>query len=588
MWKNSKIYWGVIPIADDRYGMTGDVQLDDIMDEVRQRLDDQGIDRTTPFYDRRLVRATIEVYQERAGAEPVEEQDTEETTTDTDEHPDEDAEKTLAEQRADTVTDAMDGEDWMTAKEIADAADLKNSLYFHNTRRDVDWLQERLASKPDPDGQGNLYRLTDGPAQEPADDQQEQDDEHECRYCGDLFENAPGRGQHERFCDDNPDAEQQDRRRVDSDDIDELVERYRTGDATLQELADEYGVSRKTASNYVQDQLGDDRTCPHCGGSFEPNGFGFHVRQCEGGDDADDADDAADAGEDDVTYTCSECGQEFDAPVTANPKYHDCDGAADDTGESGDGGSPFPEQGTASTPTSPLDDNDAPAPAQTTAEVKQVVDEDASADGDGEYDCEYCGRSFSTERGRNNHEGGCSENPALDDSKQQPIRHEPVPVKTAKYSTVPGQYLCTDCGAAGDSKFMKNHELDVHDDDYERDYKKVDNIPDDEGVDRWIIIYENNIGTEWQHPKQREARKSRIEAVLEQHDHALDLKQIWGKMGDFYNDTERQGCRGPVDRGQLLRLLEEMVDEDRLQQDGDTWTVPDRTTHQERVAVQRS
>ncbi|WP_226006024.1 hypothetical protein [Natrinema salinisoli] len=68
-------------------------------------------------------------------------------------------------------------------------------------------------------------------------------------------------------------------------------------------------------------------------------GFSLEENQYEGTikvyrtDPADREDDheAADEDNSETTYTCSNCGQEFDAPVKTQPKYHDCPGSGVDT-----------------------------------------------------------------------------------------------------------------------------------------------------------------------------------------------------------------------------------------------------------------
>lgn len=65
--------------------------------------------------------------------------------------------------------------------------------------------------------------------------------------------------------------------------------------------------------------------------------------------------------------------------------------------------------------------------------------------------------------------------------------------------------------------------------------------------------------------------------MLQNHDYALDFRQLREELSDFYQ--RKGGRRGRLYQDTLKNLLQEMVENGRLQQDGETWTLPGRPTH---------
>jgi ribosomal protein L37AE/L43A len=138
---------------------------------------------------------------------------------------------------------------------------------------------------------------------------------------------------------------------------------------------------------------------------------------------------------------------------------------------------------------------------------------------------------------------------------------------------VNGKYVCLDCGCGFvKADKAKQHEINIHGDDYDQNYRKVKTIPEEEAAERWIVTYRNPFSTEWKDPRVRKARKKRAKTVLGQKDYALDLKQIREAMGQLYSpDSDNRRCF--IDASELEELLKELVEEGVLQQDGQTWAL---------------
>ena len=119
-----------------------------------------------------------------------------------------------------------------------------------------------------------------------------------------------------------------------------------------------------------------------------------------------------------------------------------------------------------------------------------------------------------------------------------------------------GKYLCCDCGKTFQKAALaQTHELNEHlpDDDF------LEEVSEDDLEERWLLLY-NDLGRDWEHPKEIEGKKKLIARVLSDASYFLDEREIRQKTG--FTKTE------------IHRLLDELVEEDRIEQEQHTWGAP--------------
>lgn len=122
-------------------------------------------------------------------------------------------------------------------------------------------------------------------------------------------------------------------------------------EATREETESDATPVAETAGEKADSDEKQGPSCTHCGQKCDPRGLHRHEKHCgenpENAEPEEDEDDAETAESDDAdnkdsgeseansrVFTCGTCGGEFDAPVTASPKYHDCSGEAAEPDES--------------------------------------------------------------------------------------------------------------------------------------------------------------------------------------------------------------------------------------------------------------
>jgi predicted HTH transcriptional regulator len=74
-----------------------------------------------------------------------------------------------------------------------------------------------------------------------------------------------------------------------------------------------------------------------------------------------------------------------------------------------------------------------------------------------------------------------------------------------------------------------------------------------------MLVYDSR-GTSFTHPKIREGKKKRVCRVLSDHEYMLDRRELRTETG--------------LTKDEVARLLDELVDEGRVVQNGLTWGVP--------------
>lgn len=138
------------------------------------------------------------------------------------------------------------------------------------------------------------------------------------------------------------------------------------------------------------------------------------------------------------------------------------------------------------------------------------------------------------------------------------VRTEESTIRAVVGSRLVGKYLCCDCGKVFDGKqggqLAKAHEAEVH----LPDDTRLNSLSDDELAERWLLLYKTR-GTSWEHPMIREGKKRRIVRTLSEHDYKLDRREIRQKTG--------------LKKDEVADLLDALVEEDRVVQDGLTWGV---------------
>jgi ribonuclease I len=130
--------------------------------------------------------------------------------------------------------------------------------------------------------------------------------------------------------------------------------------------------------------------------------------------------------------------------------------------------------------------------------------------------------------------------------------------------------------ASEDPRAAKHHDFRVHDqytDENSDPYRQLDDVPDDELRERWLMIYKN-VGNTWTHPKVHEARKNGIVRVLRQADYFLDLDELHDRLNEMLQSNV---CAGRNISKDALKddpgYLDELVEEERIERDGTTWGV---------------
>lgn len=122
----------------------------------------------------------------------------------------------------------------------------------------------------------------------------------------------------------------------------------------------------------------------------------------------------------------------------------------------------------------------------------------------------------------------------------------------------------------------RKHERVVHIDDDALDEARKDadhgmRLPEELVEERWIVIYDD-VGTIWEHPKQVEGKKRRILRALEDADYYPDLGEMLERVR-LPDETFEHPARDQMKRDELRELLDELVDEDRVEREGRNWGV---------------
>jgi hypothetical protein len=126
-------------------------------------------------------------------------------------------------------------------------------------------------------------------------------------------------------------------------------------------------------------------------------------------------------------------------------------------------------------------------------------------------------------------------------------------------SGLTGNYLCCDCGKVFDEthpeKVVKRHEAEKH----LPEGTRLADVPDEELAERWMLVYDSR-GTSFTHPRVWEGKKKRVCRVLKDQECMLDRRELRTKTG--------------LPKKEVIGLLDELVDEGRVVQNGLTWGVP--------------
>lgn len=142
-----------------------------------------------------------------------------------------------------------------------------------------------------------------------------------------------------------------------------------------------------------------------------------------------------------------------------------------------------------------------------------------------------------------------------------------------------GKYLCCLCGAAFQGDDARLHEWTEHIPDKAKQdasgreiHNRLGDVDAEYVGSHWQVIYDTR-GTNWTHPKEIEGKKRRIERILHDHEYTLTLRELHEKM--LLDSEKAPNKESWILRDEVRDLLQEMVAEDRIIQNGKTWGHPE-------------